>query len=38
VFKSARPPCQQVHFKPAMSNPNGLPSKKNVTILTRAAL
>jgi len=28
VFKSALPACQQVHFKPAMSNPNGLLSKK----------
>jgi len=27
VFKSARPACQQVHFKPAMSNPNDLLSK-----------
>jgi len=27
VFKSARQACQQVHFKPAMSNPNDLLSK-----------
>jgi len=28
VFESAWPACQQVDFKPAMSNPNGLLSKK----------
>jgi len=33
VFESA----QQGHFKPAVSNPNGLLSKNYATILTRAA-
>jgi len=28
VFESVRLACQQVVFKPAMSNPNGLLSKK----------
>jgi len=27
VFESAWPACQQVDFKPVMSNPNGLLSK-----------
>jgi len=28
VFESAQPASQQVHFKPTVSNPNGLLSKK----------